>query len=331
MKTEPSFLDIHHLVKELQTCLGARINRAHDADGILLQLHKTGAGKQFIMLTGKMLWMTATKQPTETCAGFCQLLRKYIEGKKITAIEQVGSERIIKITLATQTDTFHLIAELFSTGNIILTDKDDVILGATDERDWKDRSIQKKEPYKAPPARKDLLSLSAEDIVNDEKKLASMGFGKTLAKEVVVRGGNYQAYKSILSEKTQAREYSDGELSPIKLQQYSEEGTPYESFSALIDARLGSTREEGKRQELRRAFDQQKEKLLEVINMQLASLDKLEGKARDNQAIGEYLYQHYVDIEALLKELKGKKAEEIKKHPKVVSYDPKTQDVIVEL
>ena len=54
---------------------------------------------------------------------FASKLRKYLKSKKITNIKQIGNDRIVKITFGQQEEyKFYLIIELFSGGNIILTD-----------------------------------------------------------------------------------------------------------------------------------------------------------------------------------------------------------------
>lgn len=54
--------------------------------------------------------------------------RKFLRSKRIEEIKQIGSERVIEITFGSGDFQNYLILEFYSQGNIILTDKDYVIL-----------------------------------------------------------------------------------------------------------------------------------------------------------------------------------------------------------
>ena len=214
MRTELNFLELHFLVGELQVLVGSRLDNVYDG---LLQFHKSGVGKFFLRISDKALWLS--KKSFVECSGLCSVLRKFLKGKKMVALEQIGSERVVRFTFQTQKEIFLLFAEFFSNGNLILTDESKKILGAKEERAWKDREIRRGKIYVLPPARQNLFEIKV--IPSDEKSLAALGFGRLLAKEIVARGGNLDAYKSILREKPCAFLY-DGEMSPFRLVQFAE-------------------------------------------------------------------------------------------------------------
>jgi len=340
MKTELNFLELHFLVDELQDIVGARVDKIYEPDSFLLQIHKSGAGKSFVRISSNVIWRAKEKPAApETFSGLCGSMRRFLEGKKIAKIEQLGSERIVQITFETQKETFYLFVELFQNGNIILTDAARKILGAKEERAWKDREIKRGLNYVAPPAKKDLFELKAVDILAEEKALASVGFGRLLAREIIARGGDFKAYQSLLKEKPSPRAYSDGELSAIKLAQYSEDGTPFSSFSELIDAKLPHVLLAKKVSGVQKAFESKKSKLQEIIDMQSKNISSLETDAIELQRKGELIYEHYQELKDLLEELNKIKAKfslqdmkaKLKDHAKIKDLNPKTSDVVVDI
>lgn len=340
MKTELNFLELHFLVQELQSCIGSRIDKIYEPNGFLFQLHKSGTGKLFLRITDKVIWLSKQKLlAPESFSGLCSLLRSRLEGKKLTKLEQMDSERIVCFTFQTQKDTFYLFIELFAKGNFILTDSNKKILAAKEERAWKDREIKRGLKYVPPPAKANLFKLSADKVYNDEKSLASIGFGKLLAKEIIARGANFKAYQSLLKEKPSPRAYSDGELSSIKLVQYKEAGEKFSSFSELIDSRLSLTMKSQKEEKIKQAFKAKKAKIQEVINAQTKNIESLKKKATEFQRKGELIYEHYTEFKEILDEINKAKAKfslqeikaKLKGHPKIKDVNPKTGDVSVEV
>jgi predicted ribosome quality control (RQC) complex YloA/Tae2 family protein len=339
VKTELNFLELHFLVQELQVCVGARLQKVYESDGLLLQFHKSGVGKFLLRVTDKVLWLSASRPAAETISGVVAKLRKVLEGKKLTALEQSGSERIVKFTFQTQKETFFLIVELFGKGNAVLTDVNNKILAAQEERAWKDREIRRGIKYVAPPAKKNLFDLQEEDISTDEKKLARLGFGKLLAKEILVRGGDFKAYNSLLAEKPSPRMYSDGELSPVRLKQYDEKGKSFASFSELIDSKLGVAAEKQKEDRVKKLFEAKRAKLLEVIELQTRKIEDIEDRAANLQRKGELVYEHYQELKEILDGLNKLKLtyslqeirKKVKGHAKIKDVNPKTGDIILEI
>ncbi len=65
--------------------------------------------------------------------------RKYLRSKRLEAIRQVGVERVVVFTFGSELFVNHLIIELYSQGNIILTDHEYRILQCIRSHDYNEK------------------------------------------------------------------------------------------------------------------------------------------------------------------------------------------------
>lgn len=100
-------------------------------------------------------------------SGFGAFLNKHLKMKRLTSIKQLGCERIVLFDFS----SLHLIAELFSKGNIVLADSDSKILMPKRAESWSSREVKKGFAYKEPPQALDLTSSSFEEFVDCIKDL----------------------------------------------------------------------------------------------------------------------------------------------------------------
>lgn len=156
--------------------------------------------------------LTAIRRPSpKTPPGFCQLLRKHLQGARLLAIEQAGVDRIARYTFVTPEDERPcLIHEIMGKhSNIILTTSDDRILGAIKmigPRQSRVRQILPGRDYVLPPSSKvnptgltyqDFLALweeseSAKETLGNETAVRWLvaqfeGISPVLAREIVHR------------------------------------------------------------------------------------------------------------------------------------------------
>ena len=96
---------IRALVHELQECIGGRIHKIHQPNKVdlILNVRVQKQNKKLLLSANATyprvyLSQAAFSAPTEAPM-FCMLLRKYCEGGKIEAIQQVGMERVIHIDI----------------------------------------------------------------------------------------------------------------------------------------------------------------------------------------------------------------------------------------
>lgn len=307
MKTQISAFELKYLVEELQQLVEGRINQIYQPKGLYFQIHKTNTGKFLLRVEPNAAWLTKEKPAMpQKQPGLCQALRKYIKGKKITAIKQLGSERIIQVTLETQQETYLLFIEFFAQGNVILTDGKHTIIRALEQRAWKDRTIKPHETYVLPPQKHNIFKLTREDFVShdNEKDLAILGFGKLYARELTAIAANptpdslHAAYQELISKPPTPSVYDDGEITPIQLIQ--REGKPYNTFSEAIDDNWGE-------EIIVKKKETRLDKMQKQIEMQQKTVQDLEEKAQIAQRKGELIYEHYEKVKETLEKAKGPK------------------------
>ncbi|UHA74045.1 Rqc2 family fibronectin-binding protein [Paenibacillus sp. 481] len=93
------------LVHELQETIGARVQKIHQPTerDIVLQMRVAGANKKLLLSANptypRVHYTEQTYMNPQEPPMFCMLMRKHCEGGIIEQVEQVGSERVIHITL----------------------------------------------------------------------------------------------------------------------------------------------------------------------------------------------------------------------------------------
>lgn len=128
-------ITLHHLIRELAPQLtGARIDKITqpEKEEIHLQLRNQGQSYRLLLnisATAARLHLSQkNKKNPPSPPMFCMILRKHIEGGKILAIEQLGLERIVLISVQNYNEygdlaTLHLYLEIMGKhSNLILVD-----------------------------------------------------------------------------------------------------------------------------------------------------------------------------------------------------------------
>ena len=134
MKDRFNILDTYAIVKELQHFNSYRLNNIYDVDNktFLLKFDDfKNKRKCFIMIkSGRYLYhiYNPPQERRRLPSSFCMKLRKHIKNKRLQEFKMIKSDRVILLKFGTEEHTFKLIIELFSYGNIILCDKNDIIL-----------------------------------------------------------------------------------------------------------------------------------------------------------------------------------------------------------
>ena len=124
--------DVVALTAELKMLEEWRVNNVYDITNkmICIKLTKEQEKKYLIMDSGNKFYLKDTpfsaikKMPSS----FCAKLRKHIKNKRIALFGQINMDRVIDIQFGTDEYAYHVIAEFYASGNIILTDSEYKIL-----------------------------------------------------------------------------------------------------------------------------------------------------------------------------------------------------------
>ncbi|MDP3990090.1 MAG: NFACT family protein [archaeon] len=359
-KKNISSLELAAIVNELQFLVKGKISQIYHQEKteLLLQLHAIGKGKQYLKIVpGKFLSLTTEKDAPLRPTGFCMLLRKYLSNAFIKSITQKDSERILVFEFDKK-ETFYLIIELFSKGNIVLTNKDLMIIGSLDRQIWKDRIVRAKEEYVFPTPGvnwKEIGEKKLQEILrtSDKKNLAvalatELGLGGVYAEEVCKLNG---LDKSMEPSQVSTKEIS-GILNTLKefLQKikqpagyiYEDNITPFALKDQQEIEKIGMYSEALDRIKpfLRESpYEQKIKSLNKTIATQEAAIKEQEQKIEDNSQKGELIYEKYTPLQKLLdivKELKKENGwqeieKELKKEKKIQSVNLIKKSVVIEL
>ncbi len=139
------------LLQELKPLLKeSYINKLQelDSDKFKLKLRTKQGTKNLLLFPEAVFFSDYKIDARKQTSGFGAFLRKRIEGKKISSIEQHNSDRIVVFEL----QDYFLIVEFFANKNIILTDKSLEIISALKKEEK--RKIEKKQIYVFPESGK---------------------------------------------------------------------------------------------------------------------------------------------------------------------------------
>ncbi|ORY04279.1 fibronectin-binding protein A N-terminus-domain-containing protein [Clohesyomyces aquaticus] len=131
MKQRFSSLDVKAIAHELSNTLcPLRVNNIYDLSSriFLIKFHKADQKEQLIIESGFRCHLTNYARTTAAAPStFVARLRKCLKTRRVTAISQVGTDRIIEFQFSD--GLYRLYLEFYAGGNIVLTDGDLKVLG----------------------------------------------------------------------------------------------------------------------------------------------------------------------------------------------------------
>ena len=181
------------------------------------------------------------------------LFRKHLSGKILSEVKQNNFDRVITFVF----QDYNLIFELFSHGNIILTDKDMKVIFSFRKEEWKDRSIKRDSKYEYPKQgglsplklrEEDLIDIfNQKDIVRSLVKNTNLS-GPYAEEVCQIAGINknkekpdpeeipliFNAIKALLQRKIEPC-LQDGEIRPFALISGGDIEKKYPSLNEAID------------------------------------------------------------------------------------------------
>lgn len=360
MKEGISSLDLFFLVRELkEKIVGSKVRAVKQIDKtFIFEMYKEE--KFFLkVILDKSLYLTkVSQQAPDTPPDFCMLLRKHVLNKTVTDFKQHEFDRIVELEL----DGYKLIFELFSSGNLILTDSSDLIVGIFERQEWRSRTLRPKSIYKHPPAninpfkydffefQKVLLKIKKEIV----KTLATdFGLGGLYAEEIckrleidknkLVEQLNQQEIDKIFRFFEQLKNFKTEpvivledkekiDVVPFEMNVYAgKENVRFESFSEAVESYFeGLVKIKQERKEEEKVHKQQ-ENVERIQSEQMEQLKKLQGKEQLNRKIGQTIYEKYQLFENILNGInqlkqEGKEWNEIKQFIK--SQEKAVKDIV---
>jgi len=359
-KKSISSLELAAIINELQFLVNGKISQIYHQDKkeFLFQLHAQNKGKQLLKIVpGKFMCLTKKKGVPLKPSSFCMQLRKHLNNAFIRKIQQKGSERIIIFELEKKTKYF-LIIELFSKGNLILTDEKYNIIGVLERQTWKDRTVKVKEKYVFPKAGIDWKKLTEKELFNSIKKSEKRSLVIALATDIGL-GGLYaeeickinQINKNLLPKEVDKkgtqlilktiRDFLKL-IESLKGYIYEEQITPFPLSEGKPNKTLSSYNEAIDTLnpfEIVSPYEIKIKSMEKRVNEQEEAIKRLAEKIKLNTKKGELIYEKYAPLQKLLdivNELKKDKewkdiAKELKKEKKIKSVDLRNKKVVIDL
>ncbi len=354
-----SSLEIAAIVHELQSLVGGIIAKAYhvsEEGKLFLHVHVSNQGKKLLKIVpGKLLCLTSEKESQPSPSGLCQLLRKYLDHAYIQRIRQKDSERIVLIELDRK-EKYTLVLELFSPGNAVLLNEQGIILGAQEQRVWKDRSIAVKEKYVFPPPAVNWFELTPsqmqELLKNSEKRnlvtaiATDIGLGGVYAEELCIKSdvNKERVPKEItLPEVKALHKTIQSWLTMIKMPKgymYEQQFTPFpftgkdasqvkDSYSEAVDTISPVT--------IVSPYEKKIQSLQAIIRQQEESVARLEQEAEAHAQKGDAMYEQYSGIQKMLQTVHEERqskswheiAEIIRKQKNIKSIDLKSKKIVL--
>ncbi len=207
---------LHRVTQELTTYLPLRIQRIYDlSEHEILFMVRSHQGKYQLLISAhtihnRLLLSNQHFLPPQEPSPFVMLLRKHCEEGLITAITQVGLDRILRIdiqkrdALGDMTHKILMIELMGKYANLILMDDQERILDALRRIPLYENSkrlIQPGAPYTLPEAH-DKKDPRLDTTIDNSQGLATQfhGFSPLLAREFDHRLRNGAAFSSVMEE-----------------------------------------------------------------------------------------------------------------------------------
>ncbi|KYQ88372.1 DUF814 family protein [Tieghemostelium lacteum] len=236
MKTRFSSIDIRTTVSNLQkTLLGLRLANVYDLSPrvFLLKFSKPDCKKNLIIESGIRIHSTnfIRDKRDNTPAPFSLTLRKYLKTKRLESVSQLGVDRVVQFTFGSGVAIQHLFIELYSIGNIILTDGEYKILAILRTHQYnQDEAVAVGDVYPVDKAKKpvhftdeliDDIVKSAQDKKESLKPLfnKTLDFGPELVEHCLLMAG--------LSPQTKVEQYDHLKFGPALIKSFKDAQSIY--------------------------------------------------------------------------------------------------------
>jgi predicted ribosome quality control (RQC) complex YloA/Tae2 family protein len=337
---ELSALDLHYLIKEFEILKNSKVENIYQKEGTFyFILHVSGQGKKILkIMLPSFLYITEYKEEMpDKPPQFCLIIRKYLKNIRLREIEQIDFERILKLTFNTKEDTYYLIIELFSKGNVILCNKDMKIIYPLTHQKWKDRVIKGGQFYKYPLKPINIFNITLDDLKQEIEKTEMDSIVTFLAKEIGLGG----KYAEIICEKSNIDKNLHPKEIEIEIMFNSLKNILNEEKKLNNDLDLILTEKTVKenKEKHEKKFKENKSKTTKILEMQEDTVKKQEKLIQENTLKGELIYNNYNKISNIISEINEIRKkhswsdikEKLKNHAVIKKINDKTGKITIEI
>jgi len=339
-----SWLDVRAMVSEIKPyLLNAKVDKVYEICHNVLQIrfhHPVHKKTNFVIALPNYFFITKKEfdKPTSP-SSFVMLLRKKIQNARLISIEQVDSERLIKLSFSKE-ENFVFYIELIKPGNVILCDEDDLIITAYRILEFSSRTISAKNKYEF-PFKQDIINLNKEQFIQLLRNSNKQNIVKSLALDLNV-GGFYSEQillKLNIDKNRSANELSEKELTAIydffrDLIEFSGKendkesclisksylprlhpafqfnkklcSKTFSSFSSMMSYVFESSAIAYPQENIRnKALDKKIDKIKRIIESQLKELEVTKTQYEQANSIGESIYQNYSFLKDILTNIRS--------------------------
>ena len=186
MKANMSGFDLRAIVGELSQYVGAYVKKSYmpHYEQIVLRINPKEASQfDLVIVRGSRVYTSNRDRPMpQTPPPFAMVLRKYLKNARMTAVRQLGFDRVLALDFDTKFGAMHLYVEVFREGNIILVDDEGIIIQPLTHAKYSGRILKKGVQYAPPPPANDPHDLDeaalSEIFANSERDLVATLGGK---------------------------------------------------------------------------------------------------------------------------------------------------------
>ena len=312
MKKSMSFYDLVAWIAEnrgqIEGCWIDNVYTVSGTGGFDLRLRCKDGLKDLVLEPGKYVVLAKVSRPLVT-DNKAQQFRSLVRDKAVKTLSTLGRERVMSLTL---NDGYQIIAEFLPRGKIVITSPDGKILFVNETMSAKDRTLRPGVTYVPPPQ----PTLTEDEI---KKALAKGDLRRLLGvpQEVVdalnikvATPEDLERAKAMVNELLSKLERGEvvpclrnGIIAPFAFpgcEKYN--GT----FNDLVEQFFLKAEEEEREKRAKEKLEEEKEKLLGVINSVKSSIEENRRKADELRKAAKKILEEYTHYEQLLKGRKGK-------------------------
>lgn len=314
--------DLHALVAALKPAIGGKVQKVYGTDRFALVLDCYARDlpyRYFYVELPSLAFMHAVKveMPTRP-RGFAQRVRGQLQGLRIAAIEQHGSDRILVVRLEGRR-SYTLVLELFGKGNLVVLDDAGIIRNVFSTESYGSRQVRPGASYVFPPER--VLPLDRDGFARSlapgkhlVAQIAAAGFGGELAERLLaslvedvatatpedLEESTLESLRASLGDAWEADRFR---VENDRLVADPNGASVLEALASSID--LEPAGSEGG-DAAQAPSTSKRDRAIEIQSARLGSLEERRG---DDLRRGELLFERYQAVEEVLSFCRGYRAE----------------------